>query len=105
MPLPGADLDIEEGGGHAQSEFGAAVQRAQPAQLFARANITQSVVEGSGACLPRKIFEFKPYESASEAIGDYHNHARKIYGNWTVTLAIRCMVASRSPFPSESTTV
>ena len=66
MPLPGADLGIEEGGGgHAQSEFGAAVRRAQPAQLFARANITQSVVGGSGACLPRKIFEFKPYESAS----------------------------------------
>ena len=46
-----------------------------------------------GACSPRKMFKFRPYESASEAIGDHH---------WTVTQAIHRMVISRSPFPSES---
>ena len=53
-----------------------AMQRAKPAQLFLRAHIPQSVVGGLGACSPRKIFEFRLYESASEAIGDHHNHTK-----------------------------
>ena len=28
---------------------------------------------------PGKIFKFRPYESASEAVGDHHHHAKFIW--------------------------
>ena len=49
-----------------------------------------------GACSPRKIFKFRPYEvllRPSETTITTH----KIYGNWTVTQAIHRMVVSQSP--------
>ena len=42
-----------------------------------------------------KFFKFRPYVSASEAVGDHHNHAKCL----TVTLVIHRMIVSRSPFP------
>ena len=60
-----------------------------------------AVYKSLGACSPRKIFKFRPYESASEAVGDHHNHTK--CDNWTVTLVIHCMVRFLgTPFPSES---
>ena len=35
--------------------------------------IVHSVLGGSRTCSPWK---FRPYESASEAVGDHHNHAK-----------------------------
>ena len=29
-----------------------------------------------GVCSPRKILKFRPYESASEAVGDHNKHAK-----------------------------
>ena len=34
-----------------------------------------------GACSPRKFLKFRPYESASEAVGDHHN-----YGLWSLPI-------------------
>ena len=70
LNLPGADPEIEErgGGGHVIAWVWCV--------YAARAYNAQRSIGGSGGMLPRKIFSFRPYESASEAVGDHHNHAK-----------------------------
>ena len=48
---------------------------------------------------------FLSYESACEAVGDHHNHAKFMANGLTVTQEIHRMVVSRSPFPLESASV
>ena len=65
-PNTGADPDIEERGG---------IHRVGLVRSSLHAHHN---AKGLGACSPRKISEFRPYESASEAIGDHHNHAKSV---------------------------
>ena len=45
-----------------------------------------------------KFEKFRPYESASEAVRDHHNHTEIMVRNWSVTQAIHHIVVSQSPF-------
>ena len=52
-----------------------------------------------GHAPPGKFFQFRPCESASEAVGDHYN----MCGNWSVNSGDKSyIVVSQSPFPSES---
>ena len=51
-----------------------AMRRAQCGFLFS-ACIMHSVLGGSGGMLPQENLA-RPYESASEAVGDHHNHTK-----------------------------
>ena len=42
-----------------------------------------SVHSTLGACSPKKFLKFRPYESASEAVGDHHN-----YGLWSLPIKV-----------------
>ena len=61
-------------------------------------HIAHSVVGGLGACSPREILNFRLYASASEAVGDHHNHAKFM----ATGQVIQHMVVSRSHFSWES---
>ena len=59
----GADPEVEEGGG----------RDTDIAPNFFRERIMHSVLGRSGGML---LYKFRRYESASEAVGDHHNHAK-----------------------------
>ena len=50
-----------------------AVRRTQRAEFFFHERIIHSVLGRSGGML---LYKFRRYESASEAVGDHHNHAK-----------------------------
>ena len=65
---------LKKGGAGTQisSMVDAAVRRAQRAEFFCE-HIMHSVLGRSGGML---LYKFRRYESASEAVGDHHNHAK-----------------------------
>ena len=59
LSMPGADPDIEEGGGHTQSGVGAAMRRAQPAQFVVHASDNAKRCMGVwGHAPPGKVLNF-----------------------------------------------
>ena len=63
-------------GGGAHIEWSWCVHAARGARRTFPLCISHSVLGGLGAYSPKKLFKFRPYESASEAVGDNHNHAK-----------------------------
>ena len=73
--ISGADPEVEEGGG-AGHRYRVGLVRpcgALRAPDFFRERIMHSVLGRSGGML---LYKFRRYESASEAVGDHHNHAK-----------------------------
>ena len=73
---PGADPEVEEGGGRDTYRLGLVRPcGARSAPNFFRERIMHSVLGRSGGML---LYKFRRYESASEAVGDHHNHAKRL---------------------------
>ena len=68
LTVAGAEPEIEEGGVGAHIECG----------YLARIMKVLAFQGGLGACSPGKFLKFRPYESASVAVGNHHNHAKFI---------------------------
>ena len=83
----GADPEIEEGGHTYKVAIGV------PRIVHSCLCIYNSVLG-----VWENIFKFRPYENASEAIRDHHNHM----AHWSLTLVIHRMVISWSPFSSQT---
>ena len=98
MHCPGADPEIKEGwdeggvGGHTYIEGGVGAVRV--VLCFLCVCSTRHFWGGWGHAPPWK---FRPYLSASEAVGNHQN-----YTKFMATQVIHHMVVSRNPFPSES---
>ena len=72
----GADPEVEEGEGGAGHGYRVGLVRpaARAARrFFFRELVMHSVLGRSGGML---LYKFRRYESASEAVGDHHNHAK-----------------------------
>ena len=68
------DLEIEEGGIHI--EWGVGGAHIVCSCLYTYSAQCSKRVWGHAPPSPRKILHLDHYESASEAVGDYHNHTQ-----------------------------